>query len=1010
MKLNLKNLLCGLVAVASMVQFAQSQSFVAHAPGSQAFNQPSGVTQRDPATPREEETVTVYFRVGYQFQYSSVAMYYTTDGTVPAGNIGFGSGTTVALANFRNQVQFVANENPPQGVVDWWRVTLPVNTRDYGKRIRYFFQAWGATTQASSGQFEFTNKIAWPGRGSGNPNPNVGYPPFHMWKEEAVTGNNYINIMLDQNGSIYDVYYPGAGTVQGVAAKNEGYVDGLDTFPPGLPLDSRGQLNMNAAFAGIRVDGTTYWMSNKAGTDFSGVQQEYLGDSQTVKTSQRLVAGGNNIKIEQYAFTPKNIAYPTDLGGSPNRGLGVIRYVLKNEGSQSKTFNFYYYGDFALNGGDNFDGMFHDAGRGAMIAYDNVFRMTSTSGEYNPSSFGNYEKNVSLYMGIAMKTLNTVGGTGGTPATDTWRDTSTDNNEGWIGSKMTLAPGESKEVNILVVGGFDRPAGMTGTYNFQMVPAVDWFLNGNMASAQTTTDTYWDQWVDLGVTVDTPDDGMDNLFNRGKLGTALHLDGKSGGVVAGMHNGAYMYCWPRDAVWAAVTLDRSGHNDEASEVYRFLRTVAYRGDEPWGKGFFYQKYTLDGYTIWSAPQVDETAVVPWGVKYHYDCVGDNSILTTNYTMVKDSAYAMSSDSTLDSRMYYNDPVKLVYSMNLWEDRFDVFNYSNANVVRGLWDAAWIANRVGDNGNAGVFNGRAADILQGLKDRLDWNGENCDISQLGIVYPFEVMSPVDNRAKKVIDRINGVATDRFGNNQPLVNFSGEWQDLINRYWGDTYWNGGPWTLSTLWYGVYYAMRADYTPGKGDIDNHLFRLNKVRQFLGPVGLGAEQIAPSNSLLYPGQPDFRHQAAWPNAWESMSFLVDSIMQFVDFTPDASANTLRIAPKLPTAWNTMTFKNLRYGPNRVDAKLTEGNQEIELQLTNRTGLATNFDTYLKIAPGQGVGKVFVNGRSIRNFTYDAAAHRVRVQGALSTGANSVTTVRVQTLKTGSTSGTRTPIGGGRR
>ncbi len=43
-------------------------------------------------------------------------------------------------------------------------------------------------------------------------------------------GNNYINVMLDRNGAVYDVYYPSAGCVQGMGTRNEGYVDGNDTW------------------------------------------------------------------------------------------------------------------------------------------------------------------------------------------------------------------------------------------------------------------------------------------------------------------------------------------------------------------------------------------------------------------------------------------------------------------------------------------------------------------------------------------------------------------------------------------------------------------------------------------------------------------------------------------------------------------------------------------------------------------------------------------------------------
>lgn len=973
----------------SLLSFSSvwAQTFVDHAPASGIFD--AAGTQRNPLTPREDESVELHFRVGYQFQYSSVAVYYTTDGSTPAGNIGFPSGTTQVLNSFASQIQFWRNESTGSGVVDWWKTTLPSPTRAYNQTIKYFIQAWGATTSQQTGVFTYTNKIAWPGQGSNFANHTVGYPPVHFWKEEGVTGNGYLNTMLDANGSIYDIYYPSAGTVEGVAAKNEGYVDGLDTFPPGLPLGSRGQLNVNAAFAGLRFNGKTYWMTNASGGDYTGWTQSYNENSQTITTSSRLVANGANFKVDQIDFAPYGITFPNDTGGNPNRGIHIKRMLIKNDTASTQSLGVYYYFDPALNGGDNYDNMFAEAARGAMCAYDNTFRTTSGSGEYNPTSFGNMTKDVSLYLAASMKVPSAVGGGAGTAAPDSWRDTSSDQSQGWIGQKITLAPGETKEVNIAMVGGFNRGAGNAGTYNAQIVPVLNWFQSNSMATAQSTTDTTWTNWLGQGVTIDFQDDEYDKLFKRGLLATALHLDGASGAVVAGMHNGAYMYSWPRDAVWAAVTMARAGHHPESANVYNFLRLAASRENESWGKGFFFQKYTTDGYRIWTAPQVDETAVVPWGVKFHYDCTGDTSFLNTNYLMVKDSAYASSSDSTYDSRLYYDDTFNLMHTMNLWEDQFGLFIFSNANCVRGMWDAAWIANKLGFNSDATIFNNRGNALRDGMNGRLDWNGENTDISLLGPVYPFNVLPANDARMAKVIDRINGVATDTFGNNRPLVNYTGEFTGLINRYWGDTYWNGGPWFLSTMWYGMYYLQRSDFTPGKGDINNHKYRLDRTKAFNGPIGLGAEQMAPSNSLLYPGQTDFRLQAAWPNAWESMSFYVDSIMGFLGFTPDAGTNTLRIAPRLPSSWNAMTFNNVEVGSGKFNVTAKEGLKDNSVEITNVVGSPFNYEVYIRIPAGKSPVSVRANGVNVP-YTFESGPRRVKVSGALATGLNAKTKIAV--------------------
>jgi len=1016
------------------VQALAAPDFVLHDPVQQVFGEPAGVTMRDAAQPREGTPVQLWIKIGPSFSYDNIAIYYTTDGSSPSGGFGVPSGSSTALVNFGPgpALTFVRNEPGQNGNDDWWVATLPAATRRYAQTIRYRIGVWTAgqpdpevfATDPGDGDttYAFTNKLAWPGAGSGEPNPSEGYPPAHFWKEEAVAGNNYINVMIDQNGSVYDVYYPSVGAVQGVSTKNEGYYDGgQDQFPPGLQPFQRGQMHLNHATVGLRPTnpsdgtGTTYWLSNINGSDYTGITQSWIGDTNVISTSQTLVADGNQVAVQQYDFAPKNIAFPTDMDGAPNRGLYIKRLVLTNNGASPIELNVYFYADWALNGGDQFDGSFTDATRGAFVGYDNTFRLAAASGEYNPTTFADYEKDVSVYLAGAMKLADRVGGAAGTPAGEFGSDTSGDQGIDWTGAKMTLAPGSSREIDIAVIGGFDDFAGATGTYDFQQAPALDVFISENMADWQSATEQYWQDWLAGGVQFTCPESAINALFKRGLLGTALHLDGKNGGIIAGMHNGAYPFVWPRDAAWAAITLARTGFVTEANEIIRFLRDVAFRDVEGWGrKGFWKQKYTTNGFTVWGAPQIDETSCFPWAVRYLYDVTGDIAVLSDNYGEVFEAGLACINDSTVDNRLRYEEAVDLVFSMNLWEDQFDVHNYSNASVIRGLEDAAAIADVLDQNvcpggpGQCGyhtdraLFLGFAGDIRGGLDARLAWNGENTDISQVGITYPFEIYPPGHPRIELILDRINGLATDTFGNLQPLVQFGpgngqpAEWIDMINRYWGDTYWNGGPWFLTTLWYGAYYAMRADVTPGHADIDNHKYRLDLMLGSLGPMGFGAEQIARDGTLLYAGQTDYRLQTAFPNAWESMSFLVDAIMLFLDYEPDGADNVFRIRPKLPSAWDGMSFENLRLGDHRISVTVEETPEYNAHAFTNETGNAVDFDTVVRVPADLALFGVTRNGALIAADGFDAPLGRVQVTGALETGAGAETAIRVYAGKRG--------------
>ena len=1011
---SLKRWCVGLIACAVVTPGALgAPALVIHTPASQVFGEPPGVTSRNPLAPREAQTVQVWTKIGPSFSYDRVAIYYTIDGSTPTGSKGVPSGTTAVLVNTLGQVSFVRNE----GSDDWWVGDMPAPTRAYGFTIKYSIGAWDSGSADPekfsdiAGVYPYSNMLAWPGAGSGSPNPGEGYPPLHFWKEEAVAGNNNINVMLDQNGSIYDVYYPSVGAVQGVGTKNEGY-NGPQEHPGGLTDTQRGQMHMNQAFLGVRPtsptdgSGTTYWLTNEQGGDFANLSQQWASDdSNVIRTAQTLVAGGNDIAIEQFDFAPKGIVYPNDQGASPVKGMSIKRIVLTNNSAAPVELNVYFFADWALNGGDQFDGTFTDAPRGAMIGYDNTYRFANAVGEYNPTTFGDYEKNVSVYLAAAMRTTDVPGDAGGAAATDFWSDTSPDQGIGWIGARVSLDPGESEEVSILIVGGFDAFAGATATYTFQQAPAIDWFLAADLDDLQAATHAHWQNWLASGVSFDAPDADYVRLYQRGLLGTALHLDEDNGGIIAGMHNGAYPFVWPRDAAWAAITLARSGFIAEAKDIVRFLREVAYRDVEGWGrKGFWKQKYSTDGYTIWGNPQVDETSCFPWATRFIYDIEGDAAFLDLNYDEVYEAGLASSQDSTNDSQLRYEESVDLVFSMNLWEDTFDVTNYANASVIRGLEDAAAIADILDQNvcpggpGTCGyhadkaLFEARAAAIRGGLDARLAWNGENTDISQLGITYPFGIYPPGHARPELIADRINGVATDAFANNHPLMNFGGEFQDLVNRYWGDGYWAGGPWFLSTLWYGSYYAVRQDVTAGTADIDNHKFRIDLLMDRTSPMGFGAEQIAPNAALLYAGESDFQLQAAFPNAWESMSFLTDAVMLFLDFRPDAPGNTVRVRPKLPSDWGFMEYGNLPVGAERCDVRVEVLAHGVAHTFTNRLGGAFAFDTVVRIPAGQAPCAVTVNGAGAA-FAADTSIGAVSVSGPVAAGPGATTTVLVWTV-----------------
>ena len=152
---------------------------VQHAPTAQAFGQAAGVTQRNPAVPRESDTVTLYMQVCCQFTYDHVAVYYTTDSSDPGGSFGTPTGSTQVATNTSGGVTFLTNQTTGGNTYDWWSFTVPSAAMTYGTTIKYKLSAWkafaGSEVFANGGAaYSFINKLAWPGAGAGQANPSAG--------------------------------------------------------------------------------------------------------------------------------------------------------------------------------------------------------------------------------------------------------------------------------------------------------------------------------------------------------------------------------------------------------------------------------------------------------------------------------------------------------------------------------------------------------------------------------------------------------------------------------------------------------------------------------------------------------------------------------------------------------------------------------------------------------------------------------------------------------------------
>lgn len=131
-------------ATANYVYYEKTENFVNGSSGTKYFVTSGG----HGTTPWSTDTVSVNFKVEYQFYTNQVRLYYTTDGSTPSGSFGAGSGTTTVLT-----CSYSSTFGSP--LVDV--VTCPsIPAQAKGTTVKYIVSAWhdggGAEYFANNGE------------------------------------------------------------------------------------------------------------------------------------------------------------------------------------------------------------------------------------------------------------------------------------------------------------------------------------------------------------------------------------------------------------------------------------------------------------------------------------------------------------------------------------------------------------------------------------------------------------------------------------------------------------------------------------------------------------------------------------------------------------------------------------------------------------------------------------------------------------------------------------------
>lgn len=374
---------------------------------------------------------------------------------------------------------------------------------------------------------------------------------------------------------------------------------------------------------------------------------------------------------------------------------------------------------------------------------------------------------------------------------------------------------------------------------------------------------YWKKYVkdhnglELDLAETPKNRKIKQIYTRTILLYSLLVNHETGGISAAVEVdenlkqcGGYQYCWPRDAVFTTTAMDILKMKKEVEKFYKsFCKNTQSRN------GMWEQRFFTDGRLApcWGY-QIDETASVIIGVYNHFKVIEDKKFLKDNLKMCEKAINFL--------KKYVEDIFqetnKCGISYDLWEEYEGVNLYAVSSIFASFnamikiyeeLKEEFTKNRVKQENvnkeketlrNLSVtlreyilknfYDESKKSLVRNLEDKT------LDISILGTVIPFELFSPKDKKILNTVERIN----------MTLRTYTGGYK----RFETDTYREGKPWIIATLWIAEYYLEIGEKQKAKECFD-FVIKTSTEHGFL------AEQI--NNSTM---QPDWVIGLGWSHA----------------------------------------------------------------------------------------------------------------------------------------------------
>lgn len=581
----------------------------------------------------------------------------------------------------------------------------------------------------------------------------------------AIIGNGRMLAALGSNGEMHRLFWP--------------------------QIDMYQQLNLTWATVlspvfgdrAIRLDDEGNWVYS----------QEYVRDTNIMKTSAR--AKRADLSVEMLDFV------------LPDRDILVRRFEITNKSGEPIPVVFLYYTSFHINESSLNNAVSFDNDGDILLHYKQGTWL-AVGGNKEPGDYqcGWCEENsLSGYLngnGLSM---------------------ASDGCQAWnLGS---IKPGRSKSVTVYFAAGRSQR---------DVKNNILYVRGRGTDSILQETAEFWEKYLEQGFSLDCTEEEVKQVYKRSIMVCFLLMNRDTGGVIAApefdpTYNrcGGYGYCWPRDGVYIAHAMLKNGYPEYARKFYQWAANC-----QDHGGGWPQRLYTNGELAAGWGDQIDETGTVLWGMYQLYKETWDIGFAELMWpTLEKAAAFLL--------RFMDSETGLPAISWDPWEERLGQHAYSCAAVFAGLKGAGLLAKALGEAEAADRWLA-AAKALQAKiidyfwQDSLDrfirtgwiavsyeeferhrkagesvkevigpkgyitylvFGDDRADASLLGLVFPFSVIAPDNEKMRKTADyTISVLNNSKTGG--------------IMRYSGDHYIGGNPWVLTTLWAGIFEGVAGNW----------------------------------------------------------------------------------------------------------------------------------------------------------------------------------------------------------